>query len=50
MWVSNKPEWKRQSIEWKRADSLEKEKVPDTAICEEGHAESLLGHEKIRHN
>ena len=37
----NEPEWKHRRSG--------KEKVSDTAVCKEGHADSLLGHERTHH-
>ena len=45
-----KPELKRQSMEWKHTDSLVKKKVPGTTVSKEGHhADSVLGHKMTHH-
>ena len=45
MFTNGQPELKRQFMDWKYTDSPVKEKVSGTAICKEGHADSLLVYE-----
>ena len=41
--------WQRQSMEWKHTNSPVKIIVPVTTVSKEGHADSILRHERT-HN